>query len=53
VIYRALSQHELAAKAKISASYLSQIETGKRNGKVEVLKAIAGALDVTLDDIIE
>jgi predicted transcriptional regulator len=51
--YRALSQQELAIKAGISTSYLSQLETGKRTGKVEVLKAIADALDVALDGIVE
>jgi len=51
--YRRISQQELAAEAGISTSYLSQIETGKRTGKTEVLRAIADALDVTLDNIVE
>ncbi|MBI1919491.1 MAG: helix-turn-helix transcriptional regulator [Geobacter sp.] len=33
----------------VSKPYLSQIETGKRQGTVETLSAIANALDVPLD----
>lgn len=49
--YRGLSQAELAAKAGISASYLSQLEAGKRDGTVEVLSALAVELGVALDDL--
>jgi len=49
--FRALTQQELADKAGISKPYLSQIETGKRTGTAEVLAAIAGALGVTVDDV--
>jgi DNA-binding Xre family transcriptional regulator len=50
--YRGLSQGELAAKAGISASYLSQLETGKRDGTMDVLQGIAAALDVGLEDLL-
>ena len=50
--YRGLSSAALAEKAGIAAPYLSQIETGKREGTVETLKAIAGALSLTLDDLV-
>lgn len=50
--YRGLSQAEVAAKAGISGSYLSQLESGKRDGTTEVLSAIAAVLDVTLDDVV-
>lgn len=50
--YRGFSQGELAAEAGISASYLSQLESGKRTGTAEVLSAIATALDVAIDDLI-
>ena len=50
--YRGLSQAELAAKAGISASYLSQLEAGKREGRVEILSAIASVMDVSLDDLV-
>jgi DNA-binding XRE family transcriptional regulator len=51
--YRGLTQQELADRAGISKPYLSQIESGKRQGTVETLAAIARALDVPLDVITE
>lgn len=50
--YRSMSQQNLAQVAEISVPYLSQIETGKRKGSVEVLAAIAQALNLSLDDLI-
>ena len=50
--YRGLTQQELARAAGISASYLSQIEGGKREGSTAVLQAIARAMDLTLDDVV-
>ena len=50
--YRGFTQQDLAQAAGISASYLSQIETGKRDGTTAVLQAIARALDLTLDDVV-
>ena len=50
--YREMTQAQLAEKAGISAAFLSQIESGKRTGSTDVLKAIATALDLTLDDIV-
>ncbi len=47
--HRGLTQQELARRAGISKPYLSQIETGKRQGTVETLIAIARALEVPLD----
>jgi DNA-binding XRE family transcriptional regulator len=47
--HRGLTQQELATRAGISKPYLSQIETGKRQGTVETLSALARALDVPLD----
>ena len=46
---RKLTQQELAEQAGISKPYLSQIETGKRQGTLETLAAIARALAVPLD----
>ena len=45
------TQDVLAAKAGISKAYLCQIETGKRQGAIKTLKALAQALSVTLDDL--
>ncbi|OGQ87025.1 MAG: transcriptional regulator [Deltaproteobacteria bacterium RIFOXYD12_FULL_56_24] len=50
--YRGLSARELAAGAQISASYLSQIETGAREGGIETLKRIAAILHLTVDDLV-
>ncbi len=51
--YRGLTQQQLADAAGISKPYLSQIETGKRKGTTEILSAIAKALDVSLDEVID
>lgn len=50
--YRGLTQQELAQASGISASYLSQIKAGKREGTTAVLQTIARAMDLTLDDVV-
>jgi DNA-binding Xre family transcriptional regulator len=50
--WRGLSAGELAVKSGISAPYLSEIETGGKAGSVSVLKRIAVALAVDLEDLI-
>jgi DNA-binding XRE family transcriptional regulator len=50
--YRFLSQHEAAEKAGISVPYLSQLETNKRKGSLDVLTAIAKVLNVSLENIL-
>jgi DNA-binding XRE family transcriptional regulator len=50
--YRGLAQPELAERAGVSVPYLSQLETGKRRGSLEVLNAIARALNLSLDDLV-
>lgn len=49
--HRGLSARDLATKAEISTAYLSQIETGARDGTLDVMKRIATALGVGLDDL--
>ncbi len=51
--HRGLTQQALAERVGISKPYLSQIESGKRQGTVETLVAIARALDVPLDVLSE
>jgi DNA-binding XRE family transcriptional regulator len=51
--HRGLTQQELADRAGISKPYLSQIETGKRQGTVDTLAALARALDVPFDVLID
>jgi transcriptional regulator with XRE-family HTH domain len=41
-----LTQEDLAGKAEIDRSYLSEIESGKKNISIKMLKKIAKALDV-------
>lgn len=43
------TQQVLADKAGISQNYLSDIEKGARTGTLEVLQALADALDLTLE----
>jgi DNA-binding Xre family transcriptional regulator len=50
---RGLSARELAEKTGISAAFLSEIETGKKDGGVATLKKIAQALRVTIDDLVD
>ena len=50
--YRELMQQQVAEAAGISVPYLSQIESGKRKGRAEVLAAIAKALGLSLDDVV-
>lgn len=49
--HRGMTARELAGRSGVSGAYLSQIETGARDGSVDVLKRIAEALRVGLDDI--
>ncbi|NKN39477.1 helix-turn-helix transcriptional regulator [Agrobacterium sp. a22-2] len=50
--YRGMTVSELAAAAGISQPYLSEIESGKKTGSVDVLKRIATVLRVDLDDLV-
>lgn len=50
--YRGMGVSELAEAAGISQPYLSEIESGKKTGSADVLKRIATALRVELDDIV-
>ena len=47
--YKGLTQGDLAKAAEISRPYLTEIETGKKDGSIRALRAIAGALDVSLE----
>lgn len=50
--HRGLTISALAEKAGLSQSYLSQIEAGKREGRVGVLVNLARALSVDLEDLL-
>ena len=51
--HRGLKACDLAAAAGIGRSYLSAIETGRKPGSIRALQGIAGALGVTIDDLVE
>lgn len=44
--HRGMTQSELAAQAGISRPYLTEIETGKKDGSIRAMKALAKALHV-------
>lgn len=50
--YRRLSLSELAKRAGLSKSYIAKIESGD-GGSLSAYKAIADALDLTVDDLID
>ncbi len=47
-LHYGLTQSELAKRAGLSRPYLTEIETGKKDGSLRALKSIAEALDVDL-----
>lgn len=50
--YRGITMTELANAAGVSQSYISDIENGKKDGSIKVIKAIAEALDADIELII-
>jgi transcriptional regulator with XRE-family HTH domain len=50
--YRGLTSRDLASAAGLSAPFISEIETGKKDGSVSAMKKIALVLGVCLDDIV-
>jgi transcriptional regulator with XRE-family HTH domain len=48
---RGLSSKELADRTGLSAPYLSQIETGRREGSFVTMRKIAEALGISLNDL--
>ncbi len=49
--FRQMTQADLAESSGISRPYLTEIETRKKDGSLRAMKAIAGALDVTVGDL--
>jgi transcriptional regulator with XRE-family HTH domain len=47
------SLEELAERAKMHVTYLSSIERGYRNPTLNVLAAVASALDVSLSSLVK
>ena len=50
--YRGLTQTDLAAQAGLSQAQIAQMESGKREGKVLVLRKLADVLEIDLDDLV-
>lgn len=49
---RGLTGKELAERAGLSAAYVSEMETGKKDGSISAIKRIAEILKVDIDDLI-
>lgn len=50
--HRGLTQRSLAARADVGSSFLSQVERGAKSPSVAVLRRLADALDVAMDDLV-
>jgi DNA-binding XRE family transcriptional regulator len=48
---RGLTQRALAERAGVNRVTVAEIETGRKQGSIASLRALATALDVTLDDL--
>jgi DNA-binding XRE family transcriptional regulator len=49
--YRGLTVKQLAEGAGVSAPFVSQIETGQREGSVDTMRKLAEVLKISLDDL--
>jgi len=50
---RGMSRRILAQSSGVSERYLAQLESGKGNASILVLKAVAEAMHIALDDLVE
>ena len=50
--HRGLTQAQLAERAGVTQGAVAQIESGKRRGSVDLLRKLAGALNLDLDDLV-
>lgn len=50
--YRGLTQQALAQSAGVSASYLCEIEAGRKTGSLNAITRIAGALRLPIDSLL-
>jgi len=50
---RGMTQAALAEKAGVNRVTVAEVETGRKRGSVTTLRALAGALSVSLDDLTE
>lgn len=47
--FRGLTQDELASATGLSRPYITEIETGRKEGSIRALKSIANALGVSME----
>lgn len=50
--HRGLTARDLATQTDLSSSYISEIESGKKEGSISAMKKIAEVLHVDLDDLV-
>ncbi|WP_448216451.1 helix-turn-helix domain-containing protein [Endozoicomonas sp. 2B-B] len=50
--YRELSQKGLHEKSGVSASMISQIESGQKTGSIKTIRKLSEALNIDVDDIV-
>jgi DNA-binding XRE family transcriptional regulator len=50
--HRGMSARDVATATGLSAPYISEIESGKKEGSISAMKKIAEALKVDLDDLV-
>jgi DNA-binding XRE family transcriptional regulator len=50
--HRGLTARELAEKTGLSASYISEIESGRKEGSISAMKKIAEVLGLDLDEVV-
>ncbi|MEN8660461.1 MAG: helix-turn-helix transcriptional regulator [Marivita sp.] len=48
-----MTQATLAERARVNRVTVAEIETGRKQGSIATLRALAGAIDVTMDDLTE
>ena len=51
--YRGLTLASLAGSVDVSRGYLSQIENGHKSGTLDLFRRLSGALDVSMDQLVE
>lgn len=49
---RALSQRALAKAAGVGASYLAEIEIGRKPGSLDAIGKLAGVLEIRIEDLV-
>ena len=51
--FRGLTLASLARSVGVSRGYLSQIENGHKSGTLDLFRRLSGALDVSMDQLVE